>query len=148
MTSREQTKRLNTKLETVYKDILRIEETQLKASPFRDLTIKEMHTIDAIGLHAQPTSSEVADRLHVTRGTLTVSVNRLVQKGYVLRHQVTGDKRVVALTLSRKGRLMYRAHQAFHQKMVAHFIAGFAPAEVDLIETALDNLLGFLAQQE
>ncbi len=75
-----------------------------------------MHTIDAIGLHAQPTSSEVARRLRVTKGTLTVAVKNLVRKGYVERQQLDQDKRVVNLSLTRKGRLMYRAHQAFHQK--------------------------------
>lgn len=148
MTSREQKKRLNIKLEKIYKDILHIEETQLKSSPFKDLTIKEMHTINAIGLHDRPSASETAARLHVTRGTLTVAVQRLEKKGYVVRHRVEDDKRMVTLSLSRKGKLMYRAHQAFHQQMVSRFIDGFTENQVGLIEIALDHLLEFLAEQE
>ncbi|WP_461215816.1 MarR family winged helix-turn-helix transcriptional regulator [Lacticaseibacillus sp. GG6-2] len=141
-------KRINTKLEKVYRDILRIEETELKKSQFSDLSITEMHTIDAIGLHAKPTSSEVATRLHVTQGTLTVGIKNLVRKGYVERIHDDKDKRVVNLQLTRKGRLMYRAHQAFHQQMVASFVSGFDDSEIALIESALDNLMTFIADQD
>lgn len=137
-------KRINEKLIRVYTSILSIEEEALKKSQFNDLSIKEMHTIDAIGLHAQPTSSEVARRLRVTKGTLTVAVKNLVRKGYVERQQLNQDKRVVNLSLTRKGRLMYRAHQAFHQKMVAGFVDGFDADQTKLVERALDNLMHFL----
>lgn len=137
-------KRINEKLIRVYTDILRMEEVELKKSQFKDLSIKEMHTIDAIGIHTQPTSSDVAKRLRVTKGTLTVAINNLVRKGYVERSQLDTDKRVVNLQLTRKGRLMYRAHQAFHQRMVASFVHGFDEPEVKLIEQALDNLMTFL----
>ena len=141
-------KRINNKLEKVYRDILRIEETELKRSQFRDLSITEMHTIDAIGMHEQPTSSEVATRLHVTQGTLTVGIKNLVRKGYVERVHDDADKRIVNLALTRKGRLMYRAHQAFHQQMVASFVSGFDEHDIALIEAALDNLMAFIAKQD
>ncbi|WP_179394019.1 MarR family winged helix-turn-helix transcriptional regulator [Lacticaseibacillus absianus] len=148
MTASPTMKRINHKLEKVYKDILRIEETELKKSQFRDLSIKEMHTIDAIGLHQKPSSSEVATRLSVTQGTLTVAINNLVRKGYAVREHGAPDRRVVNLALTRKGRLMFRAHQAFHQQMVQSFVQGFDEQEVRLIEAALDNLMGFLTAQK
>ncbi|WP_390410411.1 MarR family winged helix-turn-helix transcriptional regulator [Lacticaseibacillus jixiensis] len=141
-------KRINTKLERVYRDILRIEETELRRSRFSDLSISEMHTIDAIGLHAAPTSRTVAERLHVTQGTLTVAIKHLVVKGYVERVHDPKDARVVNLQLTRKGRLMYRAHQAFHQQMVDSFVQGFDDHDIQLIEAALDNLMAFIQKQD
>lgn len=148
MTDSPTLKRINRKLEKVYKDILWMEETALKQSRFKDLSIKEMHTIDAIGLHGDPASSVVAKRLHVTQGTLTVAINNLVKKGYVERKREVADGRVVNLCLTRKGRLMCRAHATFHQHMVTSFVAGYDEAQIALIEGALDNLLAFLATQE
>lgn len=141
-------KRINTKLEKVYRDILRIEETELRRSQFSDLSISEMHTIDAIGMHPTPTSRTVAERLHVTQGTLTVAIKHLVKKGYVERVHDPKDLRVVNLQLTRKGRLMYRAHQAFHQQMVDSFVAGFDDHDIALIEAALDNLMNFIQTQD
>ena len=60
------------------------------------------------------------------------------------RLHLESDKRVVNLRLSRKGRLMYRAHLAFHQKMVASFVKGFTEPQIELIERALDNLNEFI----
>ena len=132
MSQKPSVKRINDKLIRVYSDILRMEEEELRKSQFRDLGIKEMHTIDAIGIHATPSSSDVAKKLHVTQGTLSVAINNLARKGYV------------NLRLSRKGRLMYRAHLAFHQKMVASFVKGFTEPQIELIERALDNLNEFI----
>ncbi|POE42051.1 MarR family transcriptional regulator [Lacticaseibacillus paracasei] len=144
MSQKPSVKRINDKLIRVYTDILRMEEEELRKSQFRDLCIKEMHTIDAIGIHATPSSSDVAKRLHVTQGTLSVAINNLARKGYVERLHLESDKRVVNLRLSRKGRLMYRAHLAFHQKMVASFVKGFTEPQIELIERALDNLNEFI----
>ena len=52
MSQKPSVKRINDKLIRVYSDILRMEEEELRKSQFRDLGIKEMHTIDAIGIHA------------------------------------------------------------------------------------------------
>lgn len=42
---------LNTYLVSIFNDVLSIEENELKKSQFSDLTITEMHTIDAIGMY-------------------------------------------------------------------------------------------------
>lgn len=72
--------KVNKYLVTVFNDILTIEESELQKSQFDDLSIKEMHTIEAIGLHNERTSSEVAKRLSITVGTLTVAINNLEKK--------------------------------------------------------------------
>lgn len=43
--------RINTLLVEAFNDILVIEESELKKSQFKDLSITEMHTIEAIGMY-------------------------------------------------------------------------------------------------
>lgn len=43
--------RINSLLVDVFNDILVIEESELKKSRFNDLSITEMHTIEAIGMY-------------------------------------------------------------------------------------------------
>lgn len=93
---------LNTYLVSIFNDVLSIEENELKKSQFSDLTITEMHTIDAIGMYKKKTTTEVARELLVTVGTLTTSINRLVKKGYVERIRSEDDRRVVKLGLTKK----------------------------------------------
>lgn len=42
---------LNNVLVKLFNNILRIEEFALKSAPFNDLSITEMHTIEAIGIN-------------------------------------------------------------------------------------------------
>lgn len=95
--------RINSLLVDVFNDILVIEESELKKSRFNDLSITEMHTIEAIGMYKKKTTSEVAKELSITVGTLTIAINRLVKKGYVERIRSEDDRRVVKLSLTKKG---------------------------------------------
>ena len=78
---------INDYLVKIFNSMLYIEEKALQASRFSDLSIKEMHTIEAIGMYERHTSTEVANKLNITVGTLTVAVNalvRIVQDGDIM----------------------------------------------------------------
>lgn len=136
---------INDALVDVYDHIMRIEEESLRKSTFRDVSVKEIHLIHAISLHGQKTSSEVANELRLTKGTLTTNVKTLERKGYVNRINDEQDHRVTRLTLTNKGRLLYRAHDAFHRQIVTSFLKGMDEAEVTVIKRALTNLENFLS---
>lgn len=135
---------INSYLVAVFNDILTIEESELQKSQFQDISIKEMHTIEAIGLHDERTSSEVAKRLSVTVGTLTVAINNLEKKGYVERIRTPEDRRVVRLKLTNRGRLFYRVHQHFHKKMVEAALNDMSIDEKKAVVKGLRNLHEFL----
>ena len=120
---------VNDYLVSVFNDILTIEESELKKSQFNDLSITEMHTIEAIGMYKKKTSSEVAKELSITVGTLTVAINNLVKKGYVERLRSEDDRRVVKLGLTKKGKLLFRVHQHFHREMVKNILKGMEQEE-------------------
>lgn len=128
----------------IFNEIMQIEEESLKQSTFSDITIKEMHTIEAIGLVHQPTSNEVAKKLGVTPGTLSVSIQNLVKKGYVERLSSPNDRRVVRLSLTKKGKLVYRLHHKFHTEMVEKTLTGLEKEEAQVLIKGLRNLNQFL----
>lgn len=136
---------MNEYLVMIFNEILVIEENSLKQSEFSDLTIKEMHTIEAIGLSGTLNTSDVAKKLSITVGTLSVSVNNLVKKGYVLRSTSEEDRRVVYLSLTKKGKLLYRLHHKFHLKMVAQTLTGLSEDESTALVKGLRNLHSFLS---
>ncbi|ALS01606.1 MarR family transcriptional regulator [Enterococcus silesiacus] len=137
---------VNDYLVSVFNDILTIEESELKKSQFNDLSITEMHTIEAIGMYKKKTSSEVAKELSITVGTLTVAINNLVKKGYVERIRSEDDRRVVKLGLTKKGKLLFRVHQHFHREMVKRILNGMDKAEEKALLKALKNLHDFLRE--
>ncbi|GAA0357711.1 MarR family winged helix-turn-helix transcriptional regulator [Alkalibacterium iburiense] len=135
---------INNYMVSIFNDVLMIEERTLQSSQFKDVSIKEMHTIEAIGMYQEHTTSQVARKLGITVGTLTVSVNNLVRKGYVNRVRNNEDRRVVKLALTKKGRLLYRLHDKFHRDMVRETIEEMSEEEAKVLMRGLKNLHGFL----
>lgn len=109
---------LNDLLVKLFNDILKIEEKSLREGDFSDLSVTEMHIIEAIGRNVEKTMSEVAGVLNVTVGTLTTAINRLIRKGYVERKRIEEDRRVVLIKLTEKGDLAFINHEKFHNDMI------------------------------
>ena len=66
----------------LFNDIMDIEEKSIITDTFRDITNNDMHVIEAIGMGTPKNMSAIAKQLRVTTGTLTISMNSLVKKGY------------------------------------------------------------------
>lgn len=137
---------INKALINTYSGILWIEENELRKSTFSDLTIKEMHAVDAISMYNHQTISQVADKLHLTPGTMTSMTDRLIRKGYVQRVRDTDDRRVIRLILTKRGRVLYRAHRAFHNMMVERFLQDINEDELKVVKKALKNLESFVEE--
>ena len=118
----------------IFNNVVIIEEASLKNSKFNDVSLKEMHTIDVIGTHPDTTPSAVAKELMLTLGTVTTSLNKLEKKGYIVRTRSSVDRRVVHLSLSKKGRLVYRLTEGFNDE------------ELKVMSKGLENLHAFLEE--
>jgi len=136
---------INELMVDVFNDILKIEENTLRKGPFSDLSVTEVHTVEAIGMYEKKPASEVAKVLNITAGTLTVAANNLVKKGYVERFRDNDDRRLVKLGLTKKGRLLYRVHARFHMQMVRASITGLTQEEESILIRAFRGLHSFLS---
>ena len=125
---------INDSLINVYDSIMRIEESELRKSRFKDITAKEVHLVHTIGLHDRKTTSQVARILKLSKGTLTANLNTLERKGYVMRIANQEDRRIINLGLTSKGRLLDRAHDVFARLLVVRFLKGFGLSVVHSIE--------------
>ena len=76
---------LNDLIVDAYRSILKVEETILKRTDSIDLSINEMHMLEAVGKgkNKPKTISEIAEDLGITLPSVTVAINKLVKKGYV-----------------------------------------------------------------
>lgn len=139
---------LNTLLVKLFRDIMDIEEEALITGEFTDITINDMHVIEAIGIGEPKTSSAVAKALDVTMGTLTKSIDRLSRNQYVLRERSEEDKRLVLLSLTEKGERAYHHHQDFHQEMIKAAMAQFDEKETKILLESLGGLADYFSEQK
>ena len=131
----------------LFNEILTIEKQALQASPFNDLSITEMHVIEAIGERRSRTMTDVADQIGVTVGTLTTSMNRLVKKEYVNRNRSETDRRFVEIELTRKGRLAFKVHQAFHEEMIKYMVEELSNEDHEVLIKSLNRLSDFFKEK-
>ena len=139
---------LNEVLVKLFREIMTIEEQSLKKGDFKDLTVNDMHVIEAIDVYEPKNMTTVARSLSVTTGTLTISINGLVKKGYVDRVRSEKDRRVVLVSLTEKGRDAHGWHEQFHEEMVQAVIAGLDEEEQVVLQRALTDLTGFFRQMQ
>jgi len=138
---------INELLVEIYNDIFAIEEKAFKDGQFHDVSITEVHTMEAIGMYEPKNMSEVARTLKITVGTLTVAINNLVKKGYVERYRSENDRRVVKIGLTKKGRLLYRVHEQFHLTMVNNCVSNLTMEESKILANSLGKLNTFLKEK-
>lgn len=134
---------LNNILVMLFNEILDMEHKALITGSFREISINDMHIIDAIGIQEPKNMSTVAKAMAVTVGTLTTAINNLVKKGYVSRVRSAEDKRVVLLSLTEKGVAAYEKHRAFHRQMIQTVMEGFEGEELDILVRGLEKLRGY-----
>ena len=141
-------KTLNELLVELFHEIIDIEEKFIrKDKKYNKMTTNDMHVIEAIGLGEGKTMSTVAKALNVTLGTLTISVNSLVKKGYVDRVRSETDRRVVLVSLTKSGVQAYKHHEKFHAEMIQSVTNNLENDEQVVLQKALDKLNCFFKQQ-
>lgn len=131
---------LNEVLVNLFRDIMDIEQQAITAQEFKDLTNNDMHVIEAIGIEEPKNMSTIARTLSVTVGTLTIAMNSLVKKGYVVRTRGVEDRRVVYISLSDRGRVVYEHHARFHKAMIDSVMEQLDDDEMKSLVKALTKL--------
>lgn len=110
---------LNTILVDTFRSILKVEEAALKRDELADLSISEMHLLEAIGKSPDGrTVSDIASELMVTLPSVTVAINKLAKKGCVEKFKSNHDGRVVYVRLTKLGKKIDSVHRYFHQQMI------------------------------
>lgn len=134
---------LNDVLVNLFNDIMDIEQDAIITGEFCDITNNDMHIIEAVGVDQLMNMSSIAKKMLVTMGTLTISMNSLVKKGYVMRERSEEDRRVVFIRLTEKGKRAYYHHEAFHREMIEAVVKGLAEDEKEILVTSLTQLKDF-----
>lgn len=134
---------INDILVNLFNEILKLEEEAIITDEFKDITNNDMHIIEAVGLSGENTMSVVAKKLGITAGSLTTSVNNLVNKKYVTRKRSEEDRRVVFLQLTAKGKRAYEHHREYHRQMTEAVINKLDENEVPVLIKTLTGLSEF-----
>lgn len=118
-----------------------IEDRTMDRKLIPDLALGELHVIETVNKNNNKPMTLIAKKEHVTVGALTTCVNRLVQKGYLLRTRDEMDQRVILLSITQKGKKVLKAHDKFHDDIIGLTLEGVNLAQATKVMTQFAHIL-------
>ena len=141
-------KLLNQILKDLFFKILRIQAKMVSRAAQENISRTEMHTIEAIEESEYVTLTQIADKLSVTKATASVTIKRLVKKGFVKKVKEENDKRISTLKLTQKGEDSCGKHRQFHDGLVDGILHDFNIEEHPHVVKSLQALLDYFIKLE
>ncbi len=105
------------------------------------ITLPQMHTLEILGQQSPLRMKELAAKMGVTTGTLTVGVDRLEKQGLVSRIPHDTDRRSILVALTESGRELYLEHHAHHLHLTRELHAVLTPEETGQLHAILPKLI-------
>lgn len=96
-----------------------------------DLTVSEAHAIEVLGQYGQMNMKSLSQKLGVTTGTTTVTVDRLEKKDCARRESTREDRRVHLISLTDKGRRAFDEHHQYHLTLTEQMLSALSEEETD-----------------
>lgn len=106
-----------------------------------NLSLQQMHTIEVLGTNQPIRMKDLAEKLGVSMGTLTVMIHRLENLKLVKRVKNPKDGRSFFLNLTKKGSKHYLEHHNHHLTLAQELIADFTEKEQSQFNYLLEKLL-------
>jgi DNA-binding MarR family transcriptional regulator len=112
------------------------------------LTIHQFQYIDAIHELGEPTITEIADRLNITKASVTTGINKLISVGYVIKTQSNEDKRVFHVSLTDASNRLIKAKYQALKEYGEFIVAALSKDEARQFKATLNKLVILFKQAE
>ena len=118
-----------------------MEELARAQYQFKDLTLTQMHYLEMISDLENPNLTELAIAMKLTKPTVTVLVDRLLEKELIYKVQSDADRRSTHLHLTERGKLINQMHEYAHLRMAREIEEKITPEETGELTRLLDKIL-------
>lgn len=105
------------------------------------LTTAQNHAIEIVGHEGAIKMVELAGKLGVTTGTLTVSIDRLEEKGVLRRVPHKSDRRSYLIELTEKGQEVFARHHNHHLNLTQEITTDLSEQEQTALYQALRKMM-------
>lgn len=127
--------------------LMTLEEQSLRRVCSEDLSVRELHVIEAVSSLEQigkNTMAEIAKYLRLSPASLTTAVNVLVKKHYLQREYSAYDRRVIFVKLTESGKESNRKYLDFVRNMIYNITKNLDEESADSLIESLMKLREFL----
>jgi DNA-binding MarR family transcriptional regulator len=117
-----------------------LEET-ISQADFTDLTQQQFRYLQVIFRMKNPTLTELARELDLTKPTVTVLADKLVEKGYIKRVKSDQDRRSMHLHIDKKGTKIEALREIAYERMAEKISSGLSETETAILTELLRKIV-------
>src|SRR5664279_4846428 len=120
-----------------------MEETAKEQFNFKELTLTQMNYMETINQLHNPNLTELSTEMNLTKPTVKVAIDKLIEKDYIYRVQSDEDRRTAHLHLTEKGKQINQMHDYAHKRLAELLSKKLEDSEciqlVSLLEKAISK---------
>lgn len=117
-----------------------MEELAKEHYNLQELTLTQMHYLEVMSTLPNPNITELASELQLTKPTVTVALDKLIEKEYVIKVQSDADRRTSHLHLTEKGRCINNMHEYAHRRFAELMSENLEPDEMEQLIILLEKM--------
>jgi len=119
----------------------RMEEEAKEQYNFKELTLTQMHYLETISELENPNLTELAVAMKLTKPSVTVLVDKLIEKELIYKIQSDADRRSTHLHLTERGKLINQMHEYAHRRMAEEIEKKISLDEVPQLIALLEKII-------
>ncbi len=117
------------------------EEAAKEQFQLLSLTHTQMHYLETINFLQNPSITELARTLKLSKPTVKVSVDKLIERDFLYKIQSDEDRRSAHLHLTEKGKLINQMHDYYHKRIAESFTRKLNKEELQILVGLLEKVL-------
>lgn len=137
-------KELNSYIQQMLEAVTTAERSTCLNSPSSELSLQELKVIGLLGERGPAIMRDIAGYLGLAMSTGTGIVDKLVERGFVIRERNDEDRRVVTVSMTDAGQEMYKIYQERNMGLSFSMLESLTGKEQDtllaLMRKIVDNM--------
>nr|WP_229522422.1 MarR family transcriptional regulator [Paenibacillus monticola] len=104
--------------------------------------ITAIHVIDCVGRHEPINSTAIAEKMELSKASITKIGNKLLEDGLVKRTQMNDNKKEIYFRLTPEGKKIFYLHEQLHQveaERFFRFLDKYSDGELKVIQHFLQD---------
>ena len=118
-----------------------MEENAKEQFNLSGLTLTQMHYLETINSLDNPNITELASALKLSKPTVTVAIDKLIEKEFVYKVRSDEDRRSAHLHLTEKGKLINQMHDYAHNCISESIVRKLNSQEQEQFIILMDKIL-------
>lgn len=134
-------------VDVITRTIAQMQGAAMEAGEFADLSMRQITCLDLIAHMEEPTATDLARTLQVTKPTVSALLARLVQNGLVRKERSHTDARSWRVHLTERGAAVMAAHREVHARIAAQLVRNLDQDERAQLGILLSKVIDSLPDQ-